>query len=293
LAQEYPVHNISSIGTPICIDSVTARPMLERTFGQFARVLVDMDLSQPLRYKVLVERKGFAFFVELEYENVPDFCNACQLIGHHVDNCKRWNKEDEVIHDNEVHKKKNPIVQQKKTYVPTKDGRVTLNKVDENVNIGIEISNVEEDNAPEIPASKQSAPVPVCPASASSSGPMQAASVQVVEPILSPTETFKAQDQQLEQVLNQQLQFDSDKGFSDTDSGDSFVDATQNQIGNSSAASDDQRQTPDRVAKDMEFLKSSWANMAEEEEEPQQQLQDQDKVTDDHDEGFTVALSKK
>jgi hypothetical protein len=322
LSQEYWHKNIlftiaSSIGTPICIDSVTARPMLERTFGQFARVLVDMDLSQPLRYKVLVERKGFAFFVELEYENVPDFRNACQLIGHHVDNCKRWNKEDEVIHDNEVHKKKNPIVQQKKTYVPTKDGRVTQNKVDENVNIEIEIINVEEDSVPEIPASKakevsvladkspasslpkQSAPGPVvCPAFASGAGHRQAASVQVVEPILCPTEIFKAQDQQLEHDLDQnqyqQLQFnDGEKEFSDTDSGESFVDATQNQIGNSSAASDDQRQTPDRVAKDMEFLKSSWANMAEEEEEPQQQLQDQDKVTDDHDEGFTVALSKK
>jgi hypothetical protein len=138
----------------------------------------------------------------------------------------------------------------------------------------------------------------VCPAFASGAGHRQAASVQVVEPILCPTEIFKAQDQQLEHDLDQnqyqQLQFnDGEKEFSDTDSGESFVDATQNQIGNSSTASDDQRQTPDKVAKDMEFLKSSWANMAEEEEEPQQQLQDQDKVTDDHDEGFTVALSKK
>jgi hypothetical protein len=54
LSQEYWRPNIifaiaSSIGTPICIDSNTAKPMLERTFGQFARVLVDMDLSQTLR----------------------------------------------------------------------------------------------------------------------------------------------------------------------------------------------------------------------------------------------------
>ncbi|PNX62170.1 hypothetical protein L195_g061024, partial [Trifolium pratense] len=56
LSQEYWQKSIlftiaSSVGTPICIDSVTARPMHERTFGQFARVLVDMDLSQPLSYK--------------------------------------------------------------------------------------------------------------------------------------------------------------------------------------------------------------------------------------------------
>ncbi|KAK2368654.1 hypothetical protein QL285_081835 [Trifolium repens] len=61
LSQEYWRPNMifaiaSSIGTPICIDSITAKPMLERTFGQFVRVLVDMDLSQTLRDKVLIER---------------------------------------------------------------------------------------------------------------------------------------------------------------------------------------------------------------------------------------------
>jgi hypothetical protein len=72
LSQEYWRPNIlfaiaSSIGTPICLDSITAKPMLDRTFGQFARVLVDMDLSQSLRDKVLVERVGFAFFVDIDY----------------------------------------------------------------------------------------------------------------------------------------------------------------------------------------------------------------------------------
>lgn len=77
----------SSVGTPICTDTASAKPMTERTFGQFARVLVDMDVTQMLRYKVLVERKDYAFFVELDYENIPDFCNHCMKIGHHVDNC--------------------------------------------------------------------------------------------------------------------------------------------------------------------------------------------------------------
>jgi hypothetical protein len=224
LSQEYWHKNIlftiaSSLGTPICIDSVTAKPMLERTFGQFARVLVNMDLSPPLRYKVLVERKDFAFFVDIEYENVPDFCNACQMIGHHVDNSKRWNRDEEVKQDNEALKKKNPIVQQKKIYVPTKDGRVIMNKVDENVNIEKEIINVDDDSVPEIPASKakevsaladkspasslpkQASPLPAV-SLASGSGTVQTAPVDVVEPILCPAEIFKAQDQQLEQDLN-------------------------------------------------------------------------------------------
>jgi hypothetical protein len=45
--------------------------------------------------------------------------------------------------------------------------------------------------------------------------------------------------------------------------------------------------------KDMEFLKSSWANMAEEEDGSLQHLQVPDKAIADHDEGFIVSLSKK
>ena len=52
LAQEYWGPKIlfaiaNSVGTPICTDAATSKPMFERTFGQYARVLVDMDLSQP------------------------------------------------------------------------------------------------------------------------------------------------------------------------------------------------------------------------------------------------------
>jgi len=55
----------SSVGTPIYVDSVTSKPSLERTFGHFARVLVDVDISKELKYEVLVKRKGFAFFIEI------------------------------------------------------------------------------------------------------------------------------------------------------------------------------------------------------------------------------------
>lgn len=43
------------------------------------RVLVDMDVTKIMRYKVLVERKDFAFFVEL---------------GHYMEICKNINKEN-------------------------------------------------------------------------------------------------------------------------------------------------------------------------------------------------------
>jgi hypothetical protein len=101
LSQEYWHKNIlftiaGSLGTPICIDSVTAKPMHEHTFGQFSKVLIDINLLQPLRYKLLVERKGFAFFVDLKYEHIPEFCSDCKIIGHNIDNCYIWKKDEEV-----------------------------------------------------------------------------------------------------------------------------------------------------------------------------------------------------
>lgn len=56
----------SGVGSPICVDSVLSKPMFDRTFGQYVRVLVDMDLTKELRYKLMVERKGYAFLVDLE-----------------------------------------------------------------------------------------------------------------------------------------------------------------------------------------------------------------------------------
>jgi hypothetical protein len=44
---------------------------------------------QNLKNWVLVERVGHAFFVDIEYENLPDGCTNWKIIGHHVGNCKR------------------------------------------------------------------------------------------------------------------------------------------------------------------------------------------------------------
>jgi len=99
LAQEYWRPKIlfaiaNSVGTPICTDPASIKPMMERTFGQYARVLVDLDVTQELRYKVLVERKGYAFFVDLDFENIPDFCTNCRKIGHHINVCKSLHKHE-------------------------------------------------------------------------------------------------------------------------------------------------------------------------------------------------------
>jgi len=126
LAQEYWRKNIlfsivSGIGSSICTDSVTSKPMYERTFGHYARVLVEIDLSQPLRYKILVERKGFAFYVDLDYENVPDYCTYCRSIGHYVDYCKKWKPKVGVRTYRDPRKNN---MEQNKEFVKKKDGRV-------------------------------------------------------------------------------------------------------------------------------------------------------------------------
>ncbi|GAU27918.1 hypothetical protein TSUD_160130 [Trifolium subterraneum] len=237
LPQEYWHKNIlftiaSSLGNPICIDSVTAKPMHERTFGQFARVLVDMDLSQPLRYKVLVERKGFAFFVEIEYENIPDFCNSCQVIGHHVDNCKKWNK-DEVLNTNkDTNTRRKPILEPKKGYVQTNDGRPQQSKNKEVINVERETINVGETSENSQHISLKGKLVTKEPDSTLQK--QNAASGKNVDNVLSPRDLFKAQDIQLEEELNKNL---NDKDLNASASLNSFVADTQNQSINDSASS--------------------------------------------------------
>ncbi|GAU50339.1 hypothetical protein TSUD_243170 [Trifolium subterraneum] len=61
---------------------------MKRTFGHFARVLIEVDLNSDLHERILVERNAFDFYVDIEYEKLPLFCNSCQIIGHSVKNCK-------------------------------------------------------------------------------------------------------------------------------------------------------------------------------------------------------------
>jgi len=75
----------SAIGTPIDIDG----PTRNHFFGHYARILVDIDLLKKAYDEVLVERDGFAFMVEIEYEWRPLFCHHCYSIGHNITTC-RW-----------------------------------------------------------------------------------------------------------------------------------------------------------------------------------------------------------
>ncbi|KAK2410738.1 hypothetical protein QL285_046086 [Trifolium repens] len=131
---------------------------------------------------------------------------------------------------------------------------------------------------------------------------LQARPVYKETAVLSPVELFKAQDIQLEQYLNANVVVAD--GLVQSGSDESIVNATQSQVGIASASNTDvqvqvgnasasnadvdQRQTPDRIIKDMQFLKESWAAMAEEEEN----LVISENEVEIQNDGFQVSMSK-
>ncbi|KAK2403196.1 hypothetical protein QL285_052656 [Trifolium repens] len=77
----------SGVGTPLSLDTATQ----QRTFGHYARILVDIDLAEELHYQILVEREGFAFFADVDYGNLPHFCDHCCCVGHSIAQCRKVN----------------------------------------------------------------------------------------------------------------------------------------------------------------------------------------------------------
>ncbi|PON31758.1 Zinc knuckle CX2CX4HX4C, partial [Parasponia andersonii] len=60
---------------------------LNGDFGHFARVLVDIDIKNPLLDSIQVESRDDCRFVYLSYERLPDFYSTCSSIGHVPSNC--------------------------------------------------------------------------------------------------------------------------------------------------------------------------------------------------------------
>lgn len=85
-----------------------------------------MDLRQTLRHKVLVERKNFPFFVELDYENLPAFCSHCTMVDQDTESCFKLHMKTNV---NQPHKR---ILEKDKpkTFVPVRDGRHAKDHMD-------------------------------------------------------------------------------------------------------------------------------------------------------------------
>ncbi|MCH81020.1 NBS resistance protein, partial [Trifolium medium] len=96
----------SVIGTPLTLDE----PTKNRTFGHYARILVEVQ----------VEREGFAFKLEVVYERLPDFGHHCHAIGHHILVCK-WihpPQLEQKLHKPIVHSVHNSRIRRKHPDTP-------------------------------------------------------------------------------------------------------------------------------------------------------------------------------
>ncbi|PNX96058.1 hypothetical protein L195_g019259 [Trifolium pratense] len=304
LSQEYWRPNIlfaiaNSLGTPICIDQLTSKSKFDREFGHFVRVLVDMDLKKEPLYRVLVERVGFAFFVDFEFENKPDFCHYCSCIGHNQGHCKRLHG-DKSKQDLEQVTKQAPLQGTKKDYVIAKDNRKTTASVQTN------------------PSSLDFDPMLECILRNK-----EVSNQVILDSITKPVHDVSNDPIDVDKVVDNEVEIVDDTSsdaseFVNNTPLDNFVDqehptaaaphepdalllhsAQSEPVLSQGIATD--LSTPDRIAHQMEFLKTSWDNLAEfEEENMDTNTADEtntplnlDKVTAEADESFQLVTKKK
>lgn len=205
-------------------------------------MLVDIDMAKELKYRVLVERKGYAMFVDFEYENLPSFCINCNIVGHLDSDCRRYKPNDEVSNGGKkVNMKENNRNKGKefvKEYVPT--GKTFQEKVSipttvnlEKVNEHIVIQNHQEK--------------------------------KINEENREQAESRKSKTQETD-VNEQQMGRKYASNSSASTSALEFVDATPENDGEDSVTQEDSESTTDRVQNNIKFLKDSWANLAEQAE---------------------------
>ena len=75
----------TAFGRPIRIDTDS----LDRCFGNYVRVLVEVDLAQPLETSVMLESPSLSLTVDGSFEKLPAFCSSCVAIGHSTMECQR------------------------------------------------------------------------------------------------------------------------------------------------------------------------------------------------------------
>lgn len=52
-------------------------------------MLVDIEVMNEIRDKILIEIMGYAFFVKIEYEKMSDICPFYKALSHSELNCRR------------------------------------------------------------------------------------------------------------------------------------------------------------------------------------------------------------
>ncbi|XP_026458459.1 uncharacterized protein LOC113358966 [Papaver somniferum] len=72
------------IGRPIRVDPTT----LKQEIGYYASILVEIDLSNEIPNKLVVESKYCKFEQDIRTSKLPKFCSKCKIVGHLVTECR-------------------------------------------------------------------------------------------------------------------------------------------------------------------------------------------------------------
>ncbi|OIT21754.1 hypothetical protein A4A49_33236 [Nicotiana attenuata] len=81
----------SLLGKPICTDRLTAE--CERV--SYARILVEMDITQPMPDEIFVETPNRSWMQRVEFEWKPKLCIDCNEFGHGTGECKQATQHEE------------------------------------------------------------------------------------------------------------------------------------------------------------------------------------------------------
>ncbi|XP_057811679.1 uncharacterized protein LOC131025918 [Salvia miltiorrhiza] len=73
------------LGQPLKIDGNS----MDDEVAHFARILVEIDLAQPLPETMAIDDGEYSFNIEFNYEYLPLFCTRCRITGHSVDKCRK------------------------------------------------------------------------------------------------------------------------------------------------------------------------------------------------------------
>ena len=73
---------LAMIGNSIGRHLGVAKDTMEVSMAVYARICVEMDLSQPLPIEMEIELAGLSWIQQLDYEALPFRCRVCHKHGH-------------------------------------------------------------------------------------------------------------------------------------------------------------------------------------------------------------------
>ncbi|XP_070008264.1 uncharacterized protein [Nicotiana sylvestris] len=103
----------SYLGRPICTNKLTATG--DRI--SYARVLIDMDITQQLPEVITIEKSdGTIWEQDIDYEWKPRFCQNCAHFGHFTESCGKEDQQEQNVQQKDQKKGKQKPAQEKKEW---------------------------------------------------------------------------------------------------------------------------------------------------------------------------------